>query len=46
MWGVLPGESDDPAGTFNAEAREVLVRKFLRADAAFRVDNRCRPAPY
>jgi hypothetical protein len=46
MRGVLPGESDDPAGTFNAEAREVLVRKFLRADAAFRVDNRCRPAPY
>jgi hypothetical protein len=39
MWGVLPGESDDPAGTFNAEAREVLVRKFLRAGTAFRVDN-------
>jgi hypothetical protein len=39
MRGVLPGESDDPAGTFYAEAREVFVREFLRADAAFGVDN-------
>jgi hypothetical protein len=39
MRGVPPGESDDPAGTFNTKARKVLVREFLRANATFGVDN-------
>ena len=39
MRGVLSRERDDPAGPFNAEAREVLVREFLRADPALRVHN-------
>ena len=37
MRGVLSGERDDPAGAFNAEAREVLVGELLRADPALRV---------
>jgi hypothetical protein len=36
---VLSRERDDPAGAFNAEAREVLVRELLRADPALRVHN-------
>jgi hypothetical protein len=35
MPAMLPGERDNPAGAFNAEARDALVGEFLRADPAF-----------
>jgi hypothetical protein len=36
---VLSRERDDPAGSLDAQAGEVLVGEFLRADPAFRVDD-------